>query len=45
MKMIKLVIAIGVIALMLFLVLPNLSWGSQSHARANCAKAAKAQGL
>jgi competence protein ComGC len=41
MKMIKLVLVIAVIALTLFLLLPNLSWGSQNHARANCAKAAK----
>ncbi len=38
MKMIKLVILIAVIALTLFLLLPNLSWGSQSHARANRAE-------
>jgi competence protein ComGC len=43
MKMIKLVIVIAVIALTLFLLLPNLSWGSQSHARANCAETS--QGL
>jgi hypothetical protein len=41
MKMIKLVLVIAAIALTLFLLLPNLSWGSQSHVRANCPKAAK----